>query len=210
MQISGDFSRFLDDPCVEPGFSREPLSDEVDVAIVGAGFSGLLAGARLREAGLENIRVIEAGGDFGGTWYWNRYPGVQCDIESYIYLPLLEELNYIPKEKYSYGPEIWEHSQAIGRHYDLYRNACFRTQVSELHWDEDSARWTVLHRPRGSHAGALRLPGDRTAEPAQAARNSRDRGLRRALVPHQPLGLRVHWRGHERKSDPPRGQAPWA
>ena len=139
VQISGDFSRFLDDPCVEPGFSREPLSDEVDVAIVGGGLSGLLAGARLREAGLENIRVIEAGGDFGGTWYWNRYPGVQCDIESYIYLPLLEELNYIPKEKYSYGPEIWEHSQAIGRHYDLYRNACFRTQVSELHWDEDSA-----------------------------------------------------------------------
>ncbi|MCE2390767.1 MAG: NAD(P)/FAD-dependent oxidoreductase [Proteobacteria bacterium] len=153
VQIAGEFTPFLDDPYVEPGFSRDPLDDEVEVAIVGGGFSGLRAGARLREAGLESIRVIETGGDFGGTWYWNRYPGVQCDIESYIYLPLLEELNYIPREKYSYGPEISAHSQAIGRHYDLYRDACFQTQAQELHWDEGSSRWTV-HTDRGDRIRA--------------------------------------------------------
>ncbi len=143
LKVAGDFGRYLDDPYVEPGFSREALTDEVEVAIIGGGFSGLLAGARLREAGVEDLRVIETGGDFGGTWYWNRYPGVQCDIESYIYLPLLEELNYIPKEKYSYGSEIHAHTQAIARHYDLYRNACFQTEVTEMRWDEDAARWTL-------------------------------------------------------------------
>ena len=87
-----------DDPYVELGIVREPLMDEIDVVIIGGGFSGLLAGARLKENGISNFRIIEAGGDFGGTWYWNRYPGAQCDIESYCYLPLLEELGYIPKE----------------------------------------------------------------------------------------------------------------
>ena len=92
-------------PHVDPGFTRKPLTDAVDVVIVGGGFGGLLAAARLRESGVKDIRIIEKGGDFGGTWYWNRYPGAQCDIESYIYLPLLEETGYIPKEKYSFGNE---------------------------------------------------------------------------------------------------------
>ena len=98
--------------------------------IIGGGFGGLLAGARLREAGIDDIRVIEKGGDFGGTWYWNRYPGAACDVESYIYLPLLEEIGYIPKEKYSQAAEILAHSRAIGEHFDLYRNACFQTEVT--------------------------------------------------------------------------------
>jgi cation diffusion facilitator CzcD-associated flavoprotein CzcO len=145
--ISGDYSRYLDDPHVEPGFTRESLDDEVEVAVIGGGFSGLCTGARLRQAGIQDIRMIETGGDFGGTWYWNRYPGVQCDIESYIYLPLLEELNYIPKEKYSHGPEIFAHAQAIARHYDLYRDALFQTQVTEMRWDEEAARWILsTHR----------------------------------------------------------------
>ena len=63
----------------------------------------------------DDIRIIEKGGDFGGTWYWNRYPGAQCDIEAYIYLPLLEETGYIPKEKYSFAPEILEHCAAHRR-----------------------------------------------------------------------------------------------
>jgi cyclohexanone monooxygenase len=142
-EVAGDLARYLDDPYVEPGYSREALRDEVEVAIVGGGFSGLLAGARLREAGVKSLRVIETGADFGGTWYWNRYPGAQCDIESYIYLPLLEELNYIPKEKYAYRPEIQAHGQAIGRHYDLYENACFQTRVTEIRWDEGAARWIL-------------------------------------------------------------------
>jgi cyclohexanone monooxygenase len=122
---------------------RGPLHDTVDVAVIGGGFSGLLAGARLREAGVEDIRVIEKGGDFGGTWYWNRYPGAACDVESYIYLPLLEEIGYVPKEKYSKAPEILEHSRAIGRHFDLYRNAVFQTEVTELRWDDSDARWVI-------------------------------------------------------------------
>lgn len=143
IEVVGEFAHFIEDPYVEPGFHRGPLTDEVDVAIIGGGFGGLLAGARLREAGVESIRLIEKGGDFGGTWYWNRYPGAQCDVESYIYLPLLEELNYIPTEKYARAPEILAHSKAIGEKYDLYRDACFQTEVTELRWDDDALRWII-------------------------------------------------------------------
>ena len=142
LEVTGAFAHFVDDPYVEP-IIREPLTDEVDVVVIGGGFGGLLAGARLREVGVERIRVIEKGGDFGGTWYWNRYPGAMCDVESYIYLPLLEELGYIPEEKYSHAPEILAHSQAIARHYDLYADACFQTEVTELRWDGEADRWIV-------------------------------------------------------------------
>jgi cyclohexanone monooxygenase len=138
----GDFSHFLEDPYVEP-FTREPLFDEVEVAVIGGGFGGLLAGARLREAGIKSIRMIEKGGDFGGTWYWNRYPGAACDVESYIYLPLLEELNYIPKMRYTDAPEILAHSQAIARKYDLYDNACLQTEITGMEWDEKESRWII-------------------------------------------------------------------
>ena len=142
LEVTGSFSRYLADPYVAP-ITREPLTDTVDVAIIGGGFGGLLAGARLRQAGVADIRVIEKGGDFGGTWYWNRYPGAACDVESYIYLPLLQEIGYIPKEKYSRAPEILAHSRAIGGHFDLYRNACFQTEVTELRWDDDDDRWII-------------------------------------------------------------------
>src|SRR5580658_907466 len=143
VEVKGDFSRYVDDPYVDPGFTRASLNDAVDVVIIGGGFGGLLAGARLREAGVKDIRVIEKGGDFGGTWYWNRYPGAQCDIESYIYLPLLEETGYMPKEKYSYAPEIVAHARRIGEKFDLYRDACFQTQIKSLTWSEDESRWIV-------------------------------------------------------------------
>jgi cation diffusion facilitator CzcD-associated flavoprotein CzcO len=142
-RTTGEFGHFDDDPHAEPGFTREPLTDHVEVLVVGGGFGGLLAAARLREAGLRDIRVVEKGADFGGTWYWNRYPGIHCDIESYVYLPLLEELGYVPKWRYAPGEEIREHAQAIARHFDLYRDACFRTQVTELRWDEGESAWTV-------------------------------------------------------------------
>ena len=142
-EVAGEFARYVEDPYVDPGFSRAPLTDEVEVVIIGGGFGGLLAGARLREAGVQDIRMIEKGGDFGGTWYWNRYPGAMCDVESYIYLPLLEEVGYVPTEKYAHAPEILAHSRAIGEHFDLYRNACFQTEVTGLQWDEDIARWIV-------------------------------------------------------------------
>jgi cation diffusion facilitator CzcD-associated flavoprotein CzcO len=143
IEVAGRFEHYLEDPYVEPGFRREPLTDEVEVAVVGGGFGGLLAGVRLRQLGVESIRMIDPAGDFGGTWYWNRYPGIACDIESYTYLPLLEEMEYVPKEKYSCGREILEHSQAIGRRFELYRDACFRTRVEKLSWDDATARWTI-------------------------------------------------------------------
>ncbi|HEY5647607.1 MAG TPA: NAD(P)/FAD-dependent oxidoreductase, partial [Pseudomonadales bacterium] len=139
-EVTGKFAHYLDDPYVEP-VERSPVEDFVEVVIIGGGFGGLLAGARLREAGVEDLRIIEKGGDFGGTWYWNRYPGAQCDIESYIYLPLLEELNYVPKEKYSYAPEILKHSRAIGEHYNLYDKALFQTEVTGMTWDDGAKEW---------------------------------------------------------------------
>jgi cyclohexanone monooxygenase len=140
---AGAFSRYVDDPYVTPGFTRESLCDEVDAVVVGGGLGGLLAGARLRDAGLGRIRVIEKAGDFGGTWYWNRYPGAQCDIESYIYLPLLEEMGYVPREKYAHGPDILEYLQSIGREYGLYEYACFQTEITEVKWDDPASRWVV-------------------------------------------------------------------
>jgi cation diffusion facilitator CzcD-associated flavoprotein CzcO len=153
VEITADFRHYIDDPHVDPGFSRESLTDAVDVVIVGGGFGGLLAAARLREAGVKDIRIIEKGGDFGGTWYWNRYPGAQCDIESYIYLPLLEETGYIPKEKYSFGNEIRAHARRIGEHFDLYRLACFQTEISEMRWLQDENRWLITtNRGDAMHA----------------------------------------------------------
>ncbi|MFI6619821.1 flavin-containing monooxygenase [Streptomyces sp. NPDC050528] len=140
---TGEFGYYADDPYADAGITGAPLTDRVEVVIVGGGFGGLLAAARLRQAGVQGIRVIEKGGDFGGTWYWNRYPGIHCDIESYIYMPLLEEVGYVPQWKYAPGEEIRQHARAIGRHFDLYRDACFQTQVTELTWDEHELEWLV-------------------------------------------------------------------
>lgn len=143
LEVVGDFSNFVDDPYIESVIERVPLDDDTEVIVIGGGFGGLLAGARLRDAGITDIRLIEKGGDFGGTWYWNRYPGAMCDVESYVYLPLLEELDYIPSEKYVHAAEILEHSRAIGAHYDLYDHACFQTEVTDMRWDDTEARWIV-------------------------------------------------------------------
>jgi cyclohexanone monooxygenase len=144
VEIAGSFASYADDPYTE-WTEREPSTAEVEVVIIGGGFGGLLAGARLREAGYapSDICLIEKGGDVGGTWYWNRYPGAACDVESYVYLPLLEETGYIPVEKYSKAAEILEHSRRIARHFDLYEGALFQTEIRELRWDEASHRWTV-------------------------------------------------------------------
>ena len=143
IKIEAEFSHYLDDPYVEPGFERAPLTDEIEVAVIGGGFGGLLAGARLREAGIDNVRMIEKGGDFGGTWYWNRYPGAACDVESYVYLPLLEEVGYVPVEKYTRAPEILAYCRMIGEHFDLYRDACFQTEVTDVTWDDAASRWII-------------------------------------------------------------------
>ena len=138
----GAFAHYLDDPYTQV-HEREPLNDEVTMAFIGGGFAGLTVGARLTEAGVPGVRIIEKGGDFGGTWYWNRYPGAQCDTTSFVYMPLLEETGHMPSEKYAHGPELFEHSQRIGHHFGLYANAVFSTEVSSLEWDDDIKRWTI-------------------------------------------------------------------
>ncbi|HWC82311.1 MAG TPA: NAD(P)/FAD-dependent oxidoreductase [Pseudonocardiaceae bacterium] len=142
VEVTAEFSHYADDPYVEP-IERGPVEDEVQVLIVGAGLGGLLAAVRLQEAGFRDIRLIDKAGDVGGTWYWNRYPGIQCDVESYIYLPLLEELGYLPRERYAHGEEIRKHLKAIARHYDLCRNALFQTGVTGMTWDEQAKKWLV-------------------------------------------------------------------
>ncbi len=147
VNVTGQFAHYLEDPYTER-VERDPVTDHVDVAVIGGGFGGLLAAARLRKAGFSDIRMIEKGGDFGGTWYWNRYPGAACDIESYIYLPLLEETGYMPVEKYSKAPEILEHSRRIARHFGLYENALLGTGITGMLWDEQAHYW-IIETDRG-------------------------------------------------------------
>ena len=142
IEVTGQYAHYIEDPYVQP-VSREPVTSDVEVAIVGGGHGGLLIGSRLRMAGVQSIRMIEKGGDFGGTWYWNRYPGAACDTEAYIYMPLLEETGYVPTEKYAKAPEIRAHCQRIAQHFELYRDVLFQTQIKEVRWDEAVRKWLV-------------------------------------------------------------------
>ena len=143
VEVAADYADYYETDPWSPPVDREPISEDIDVAVLGGGFAGLMAGAHFRQDGIDSFRIIEMGGDFGGAWYWNRYPGVQCDTESYCYLPLLEELNYMPKEKYAYGVEIYEHCQRIGQHFSLYEKALFGTIVRSVRWDEELQRWCI-------------------------------------------------------------------
>jgi cyclohexanone monooxygenase len=142
LQLKDQFAHYLDDPYL-PVVERAPKTDHVTVVFIGGGFAGLVTGARLKEAGIDDVRIVEKGGDFGGTWYWNRYPGAQCDTASFVYMPLLEETGHMPTEKYAHGTEILEHSRRIGKQFGLYDNALFRTQVTGLEWDGDQSCWIV-------------------------------------------------------------------
>ncbi|MDT7756518.1 MAG: hypothetical protein QOH27_2416 [Mycobacterium sp.] len=126
-----------------PYTGREPVTDDPDVVIVGGGIAGILAGAHLRKAGIARIRIVDAAGGMGGTWYWNRYPGVMCDVESYQYLPMLEELDYIPTRRYAFGEEIREHLQRLADRFELVPDALFHTGVTQTTWDDAAGRWTV-------------------------------------------------------------------
>jgi cation diffusion facilitator CzcD-associated flavoprotein CzcO len=142
VRLTGRFAHYAEDPYT-PLAPREPKTDDVTVTFVGGGFAGLVTGARLKEAGIDDVRIIDKAGDFGGTWYWNRYPGAQCDTASFVYMPLLEETGHMPSEKYAHAPEILEHCQRIGKHFGLYDNALFHTEVVSLSWDESRSRWVV-------------------------------------------------------------------
>ncbi len=142
LRLTGQLAHYLDDPYT-PRVERSPKTDHVTFAFVGGGFAGLVTGARLVEAGIEDVRIVEKGGDFGGTWYWNRYPGAQCDTASMIYMPLLEETGHMPTEKYAHAPEILAQCQRIGRQFKLYDQALFHTEVCDLHWDDVASRWVI-------------------------------------------------------------------
>jgi cation diffusion facilitator CzcD-associated flavoprotein CzcO len=142
LQLTGRFRHLLDDPYAER-VERHAKRDHVTVAFVGGGFAGLVTGARLKEAGIKDVRIVEKGGGFGGTWYWNRYPGAQCDTAAMIYMPLLEETGHMPTELYAHAPEILEHCERIGKHYGLYDHALFHTEVTDLEWDAARRRWIV-------------------------------------------------------------------
>ncbi|MEM1087346.1 MAG: NAD(P)/FAD-dependent oxidoreductase [Pseudomonadota bacterium] len=141
-RLEGKFADYAVDPHT-PVKPREPKTDHVTFAFIGGGFAGLVTGARVVEAGVKDVRIIEKGGDFGGTWYWNRYPGAQCDTAAMIYLPLLEETGHMPSEKYVHGPEIRQHCQRIANQYGLYDNALFHTEVTALEWQESEACWLI-------------------------------------------------------------------
>jgi cation diffusion facilitator CzcD-associated flavoprotein CzcO len=151
LRLTGDYARYLDDPYT-PRTERAPRTDHRTVVCVGGGFAGLVAGARLREAGID-VRIIEQGGDFGGTWYWNRYPGAQCDTASMVYMPLLEETGHMPTEKYVHGPEILAHCRRIAGQFGLYDDTLFHTEVTGLTWDEARAVW-VIDTSRGDRLTA--------------------------------------------------------
>jgi cation diffusion facilitator CzcD-associated flavoprotein CzcO len=142
LQLKGQLAHYLEDPYT-PFVERAPKTDHVTFAFVGGGFAGLVTCARLVEAGVTDVRIVEKGGDFGGTWYWNRYPGAQCDTASMVYMPLLEETGHRPSEKYAHAPEILAQCQRIGKQYGLYDNALFHTEVEDLSWDESQSHWVI-------------------------------------------------------------------
>jgi cation diffusion facilitator CzcD-associated flavoprotein CzcO len=140
--LGANISRYLEDPFTKPT-PRAAVTDEVEVVCVGAGFAGLLVCANMRKAGFTRVRLIDSAGDVGGVWYWNRYPEAKCDVDSLVYMPLLEETGYIPTMKYAAAPEIGEHARRIARHYELYEHALFHTSVTAVVWDENLNWWHV-------------------------------------------------------------------
>jgi len=141
--LTGAFAKYEIDPYAGDDTPRAPIEDHVECLFIGGGFSALLTAARLRERGVESIRIVERGGDVGGTWYWNRYPGAACDVPSYDYLPLLDEMGHVPSRFYARGPEIFAHCQAIAQRYDLYDLAVFRTTVTSTVWDDTAKLWRI-------------------------------------------------------------------
>jgi cyclohexanone monooxygenase len=171
VKVDGEFSSFLDAPAVKERPDRAPNRADIDVLIIGGGFTGLQSAARLRDEGVEDFVIVDRAPDFGGNWYWNRYPGAACDSEAYCYLPLLEETGYMPSHRYTDADEIYQHAQRIGRHFGFYDKALFQTNVTSMDWDEEARRWRVgtdrddVLRARfvvlaaGETYSAIKLPG---------------------------------------------------
>jgi cyclohexanone monooxygenase len=122
---------------------RAPIDEEFDVMVLGAGWGGIKASYYLAKEGVTSIRNVDTAGDFGGVWYWNQYPGVQCDNDAYCYLPLLEEMGFMPSRKFSDGAEIQAYARSIAERFGFADKALFHTQVTSIKWDADSDRWQV-------------------------------------------------------------------
>ena len=143
LELKDDFAEFAEVDPHTPVTPRAPINEEIEVAVLGGGIAGLLAGAYLKKAGVDDVHIIEMGGDFGGVWYWNRFPGIQCDNDAYCYIPMLEELNFMPSKKFSDGAEIFEHCRRIAKHFGLYDGALLSTQVRTVRWDDSVSRWRL-------------------------------------------------------------------
>ena len=191
VELKGQFGHFLRDPYTER-VERAAKHDHVTATLVGGGFAGLVTGARLSEAGLADVRIVEKAGGFGGTWYWNRYPGAQCDTASMIYLPLLEETGYMPSERYAHAPEILEHCNRIASRYGLHDNALFHTEVTDLEWDAGRCRWIVRTDRGDEFTSQFVAIGTGPLHVAKLPGIPGIGQLRRPRVPHQPVGLRLY------------------
>src|ERR1700760_216146 len=144
LELDGDLADLYEGDPYTPVADRAPIHEAIEAAVLGGGFAGLLSGAYLKKAGVQDVRVIDMAGDFGGVWYWNRFPGIQCDNDAYCYVPMLEELDFLPSMQFAHGAEIFAHCQAMGKHFDLYEGAIFSTQVETMRWDESSKRWRLI------------------------------------------------------------------
>ncbi|OBA73281.1 monooxygenase [Mycobacterium sp. 1554424.7] len=143
LELTGDFAEFSEVDPHTPVTVRTPMVEDIEVAVLGGGIAGLLAGAYLKKSGVDDVHVIEMGGDFGGVWYWNRFPGIQCDNDAYCYIPMLEELDFMPSKKFADGAEIYEHCRRIAKHFGLYDGAIFSTQVRTVRWEDSIQRWRL-------------------------------------------------------------------
>ena len=156
LRTSDRYSNVIEDPWIEPHTAiNTPVPDggHCKVLIVGAGFGGILFAVRLLQAGFspEDLVILDPAGGFGGTWYWNRYPGLMCDVESYCYLPLLEEMSYMPKRRYASGVEIRQYVESICSKYRLHGRAMFQSSTKEMKWDQSGNEWVVkiMKKPKG-------------------------------------------------------------
>ena len=143
LELDGDLADLYEVDPYTTVAERDPIDEDVEVVVLGGGFAGLLSGAYLKKAGVQDVRVIDMAGDFGGVWYWNRFPGIQCDNDAYCYVPMLEELDFLPSKKFADGAEIFGHCQAMGKHFGLYDGAIFSTQVETMRWDQSIKRWRL-------------------------------------------------------------------
>ncbi|KAJ9631740.1 hypothetical protein H2203_000140 [Taxawa tesnikishii (nom. ined.)] len=152
---SDKFRHFQEDPWLNPSAIKDARKMFPDnrcrVLILGAGLGGLMYAVRMVEAGVrpEDITIVDSAGGFGGTWYWNRYPGLMCDVESYSYLPLLEETGYMPRHRYAYGDEIRGYANLVAEKWGVANSAVFQTKAEKLEWDEAVKEWKFVATVNG-------------------------------------------------------------